>query len=95
MVGAPAKVVVGGRREGRISWDQIYHSAPPSHSPVITHRDDIMQVMTMVMVTMVLIVILYQIYFTSGTTGAPKMVGHTHSSYGFCHQAGSQYFILL
>ena len=28
---------------------------------------------------------LMQIYFTSGTTGAPKMVGHTHGSYGYCH----------
>ncbi len=26
-----------------------------------------------------------QIYFTSGTTGSPKMVGHTHGSYGYCH----------
>ena len=25
------------------------------------------------------------IYFTSGTTGSPKMVGHTHGSYGYCH----------
>jgi medium-chain acyl-CoA synthetase len=28
---------------------------------------------------------LMQIFFTSGTTGAPKMVGHTHGSYGHCH----------
>ena len=26
-----------------------------------------------------------QIYFTSGTTGAPKMCAHTHGSYGYCH----------
>jgi acyl-coenzyme A synthetase/AMP-(fatty) acid ligase len=26
-----------------------------------------------------------QVFFTSGTTGLPKMVPHTHASYGFCH----------
>ncbi len=27
-----------------------------------------------------------QIFFTSGTTGSPKMVPHTHGSYGYCHK---------
>ena len=27
-----------------------------------------------------------QIFFTSGTTGAPKMCSHTHGSYGYCHR---------
>ena len=26
-----------------------------------------------------------QIFFTSGTVGRPKMVPHTHTSYGYCH----------
>ena len=26
-----------------------------------------------------------QVYFTSGTTGDPKMVPHTQGSYGYCH----------
>ena len=36
-----------------------------------------------------------QIYFTSGTTGKPKMVAHTHSSYGVCHQVLGQYWLDL
>ena len=36
-----------------------------------------------------------QVYFTSGTTGAPKMVGHTHSSYGYCHQVMAKYWLDL
>ena len=103
-MGARAKVVVGGKREGWISWDQIYQSASSSHCPVNTHKDDIMQVMFMVRDDNYLCLIkmnyywmltLYQIYFTSGTTGAPKMVGHTHSSYGFCHQASSLYLHIV
>jgi len=36
-----------------------------------------------------------QIYFTSGTTGKPKMVGHTHGSYGFCHWPMGKYWLDL
>jgi len=36
-----------------------------------------------------------QIYFTSGTTGKPKMVGHTHSSYGCCHDVMGKYWLDL
>ena len=36
-----------------------------------------------------------QIYFTSGTTGKPKMVAHTHSSYGVCHQVMGKYWLDL
>ena len=36
-----------------------------------------------------------QVYFTSGTTGAPKMVGHTHSSYGYCHRVMGKYWLDL
>ena len=36
-----------------------------------------------------------QVYFTSGTTGSPKMVAHTHSSYGYCHQVMGKYWLDL
>ena len=36
-----------------------------------------------------------KIYFTSGTTGRPKMVGHTHSSYGHCHDVMGKYWLDL
>ena len=36
-----------------------------------------------------------QIYFTSGTTGTPKMVAHTHGSYGYCHWVTGKYWLDL
>jgi len=36
-----------------------------------------------------------QIFFTSGTTGRPKMVPHTHSSYGHCHWPMGRYWLDL
>lgn len=35
------------------------------------------------------------IYFTSGTTGMPKMVLHTHASYGLGHQVTGRYWLDL
>lgn len=35
------------------------------------------------------------IYFTSGTTGLPKMVGHTQASYGLGHQITGKYWLDL
>jgi acetyl-CoA synthetase/medium-chain acyl-CoA synthetase len=35
------------------------------------------------------------LYFTSGTTGQPKMVIHTHSSYGFAHRATGRFWLDL
>lgn len=35
------------------------------------------------------------IYFTSGTTGPPKMVMHTHASYGIGHQLTSRFWLGL
>ncbi len=35
------------------------------------------------------------IYFTSGTTGQPKMVLHTHASYGIGHQVTGRYWLNL
>ncbi|XP_052763472.1 acyl-coenzyme A synthetase ACSM3, mitochondrial-like isoform X2 [Mya arenaria] len=35
------------------------------------------------------------VFFTSGTTGAPKMTEHTHSSYGLGHIITAKYFLSL
>ena len=36
-----------------------------------------------------------QIFFTSGTTGEPKMCPHTHGSYGYCHWVTGKYWLDL
>jgi len=73
-----AKIIVGGQRDGWLSWDQLYECADQEHEAARTHKEDIMQ-----------------IYFTSGTTGKPKMVPHTHSSYGYCHYPMGKYWLDL
>lgn len=73
-----AKIIVGGKRNGWLNWEQLYESSDSLHEAANTHKDDIMQ-----------------IYFTSGTTGKPKMVPHTHSSYGYCHYPMGKYWLDL
>ena len=34
-------------------------------------------------------------FFTSGTTGLPKMTEHTHASYGFAHQGTGKHWLDL
>lgn len=72
------KVLVGGTKEGWLSWDELFQQAEVDHLPVKTHKDEIMQ-----------------IFFTSGTTGTPKMVPHTHTSYGYCHFVTGKYWLDL
>ena len=36
-----------------------------------------------------------QIFFTSGTTGAPKMCAHTQGTYGFCHSITAKHWLDL
>ena len=38
---------------------------------------------------------LMQIFFTSGTTGAPKMCAHTQGSYGYCHRITAKHWLDL
>ena len=45
VVGGLAKILVGGEREGWLSWQQLYDTALASHEAVNTHRDHIMQVL--------------------------------------------------
>ena len=47
VVGGLAKILVGGEREGWLSWQQLYDSALASHEAANTHRDNIMQVFTL------------------------------------------------
>ena len=46
VVGGLAKILVGGEREGWLSWQRLYDSALSSHEAVNTHRDNIMQVLS-------------------------------------------------
>ena len=41
-----AKIIVGGQRNGWLSWSKIYESAESNHEAAKTHKDDIMQVKT-------------------------------------------------
>ena len=43
VVGGLAKILVGGEREGWLSWQQLYDTALASHEAANTHRDNIMQ----------------------------------------------------
>ena len=89
-----AKIIVGGQRPGWISWNELYDRAEDSHKAIDTHKDDIMQVL-MVTQNIINYIQIFQIYFTSGTTGKPKMVAHTHTSYGYCHFAMAKYWLDL
>ncbi|XP_023342567.1 acyl-coenzyme A synthetase ACSM3, mitochondrial [Eurytemora carolleeae] len=73
-----AKILIGGTKEGWLSWDQLFQSADEIHTPIKTQKDEIMQ-----------------IFFTSGTVGSPKMVPHTHTSYGYCHFVTGKYWLDL
>ncbi|WAQ95418.1 ACSM3-like protein [Mya arenaria] len=42
-----------------------------------------------------IVIVVLPLFFTSGTTGAPKMTEHTHSSYGLGHIITAKYFLSL
>ncbi|KAG8561056.1 hypothetical protein GDO81_015230 [Engystomops pustulosus] len=58
-------MTVTGKREGWLSFQELYTAAEDKHTCVRTKSTDPMT-----------------IYFTSGTTGSPKMTEHSHCSYG-------------
>ena len=48
VVGGLAKILVGGERAGWLSWQHLYDTALDSHEAANTHRDNIMQVISVV-----------------------------------------------
>ena len=62
-------LLVGGSRTGWVSYEERMAEASPYLDEVIPTRSDDPLL----------------IYFTSGTVGYPKMVLHTHASYGLAH----------
>jgi acyl-coenzyme A synthetase/AMP-(fatty) acid ligase len=75
---APVKIVVPARKNSDVSaigWDRYDDLTEHiSDSDILAFRNRITKSNDIA-----------QIFFTSGTTGKPKMVGHTHTSYGIGH----------
>ncbi|XP_069590312.1 acyl-coenzyme A synthetase ACSM3, mitochondrial-like isoform X2 [Ranitomeya imitator] len=72
------KMVVAGRREGWLNFQDLYTAVNDKHICVRTRSTDPMT-----------------IYFTSGTTGSPKMTEHSHCSYGLGMTVNGKYWMDL
>ncbi len=77
--GLKALIVVGGESAGWLSYEQIVNTEVITQQRLAETRS-----------TDPLL-----LYFTSGTTGYPKMVLHTHSSYPIGHQAFGRFWLDL
>lgn len=68
------KVIVGDKRTGWMSFEDLFFSSSSDYKTVQTRSSDPMM-----------------IFFTSGTTGHPKMAEHSHASYGLGHKITATY----
>lgn len=75
-VALQARLVVGAERAGWIRWETAVASQPSTPASVDPTASDDPLL----------------IYFTSGTTAHPKMVLHTHASYGIGHEITARFW---
>lgn len=76
--GVEGRLLVGGRRDGWASYDELVPGASDEFETVDTRSDESAL-----------------LYFTSGTTGHPKMTVHSHVSYPLRHKLTGELWLDL
>ncbi|NWJ44641.1 MAG: AMP-binding protein [Chloroflexi bacterium] len=79
--GIDFRIIVGGQREGWLNFADLVDKAAITVSPEVKVQTSSSDPMLL--------------YFTSGTTGYPKMVLHTHSSYPIGHYGTGTFWLDL
>jgi acetyl-CoA synthetase/medium-chain acyl-CoA synthetase len=76
-----AKIIIGGTRDGWLNFDEIVSAQPTEIKPEAKAPTHKDDDLLL--------------YFTSGTTGYPKMVLHSHTSYPIGHNVTGKYWLDL